>query len=492
MPATAVASASARDKDDNGDERAECAPVLLTELDHESMRTMAQVWQERLREKAATRERKEQLVRDWEARRLKKAEGAEGAGVTAAAAAAAAEADAQREVEEGRARRPEAGAYGAADVWVEELPPSPPSMGVEKAECVKTKTTLEMLGLAEEDGIASSESESESSDSDDEEYKGLSKTEQLRLQRQKESKYPEDVDLEHFFLHPPKQRTVRLPKSFKPVSLVAWEDLPNPKRQRPKRRTAVCVCFRASGLELTKSNRLGPEDAAGVLRTVLHFIGWVRFTVVKYEAGLELRSTRTLDASDCCIYLTRRIPQAPGRLRVGVYVWLKRKDVKRAATALAVAADSRRFVALLAANCPGIARANVGNALPRPPRALLLKDEPEEARQAPESKSDPALTQQEHLDLAELDKYSVLSPRSSAALWDLTVRIEAGLEITTDVLQSAQADLDKRAHDFRLTNLVFEHSRKHALSSFDSAKSDIGAWRSNLNHALLLRPGEPE
>lgn len=478
--------------------------MRLTDADQGAVQVMEAAWEAKHEEERIEREKKKDLL-------AKRAERVLSLILTQAARDAetkeaedAAKLEELLAAEKARAQRYRKGVYGPMQVWIETIPPLPPAV-VEANRARQMKRSKSIMDMGASETVAPSNEESQGltaekllkhpenseefevfpeEDREDEEQANftmqISKSKSKGKLKKRQSIYPEDTEYEYFFLKPPPQMTIRIPGIYTPSSQVPPEDLPDIERPRPEnfeRKKAICLAFRATGLPLDRRGNLLPEDAEGIKAAIFKYLAWVRFNMLKYENGLEVRSMRTLRSSDFEIYLTRNIKE--DRIRVGVMVWILKKQATRAARTLARVALDGLLAEELARQCPSLAFAN-GETIIRPVvgvvEAPLLKDG---------SRSPTSITMEPVISSAEIDRYSVMSPASSKALWTLSVRIEAGLDIPDTLLLQALHDLEIRSKQFTCTNLGFERDRKRAMDAFANFKSDVGAWRSTLYSVLL-------
>ncbi len=281
-----------------------------------------------------------------------------------------------------------------------------------------------------------------------------------------ESKYQDDVDYRHFFLEPPPVLT--LEPSLKPAMRVPREDLPDwSSRQRVDGKGYICVCFRMVGLQLHK-NALHEMDVQGIKQAMIHYLTFIRFLVIKYENGLEVRSQRPLQPKDIDFYLLRKIKA--NRIKVGMVIGVNQRDLQRAALCLAKAASRpKAFNEIIVQFCPTLCLAH---------GLLCIKDRQQE-------EEDKEIEEEQEFPPQELEKYSVFSSNASSALWTIKVRIQNGQEIEDELLQQAKVDLAVRAREFSCANRKAQLDQQYSQELYHGALSTIANWRKVLYKALL-------
>ncbi|GBG28648.1 DnaJ family protein [Hondaea fermentalgiana] len=411
--------------------------MRLTEADHGLVHTTEAVWESKHAEEELKRAQKRDLL-------AKRAERVLALIITQAARdAEAAEAEEAAKLEEmlaaerARAKRYRKGLYGVPQVWVESIPPLPPPLDpMHGKRRSRAKTFLELDA-----------SQSNSQDQENGNEEGLSVSRLL--------KHPEDSD------------------DFEVFSEDDEDDETDQSRQDDlAREMAENSQMSKRSLTTTLTTTISPHRQVKLRKKTYQIHG----AMLRYEKGLEVRSMRPLQSSDFEIFMSKRVKD--DRLKVGVLVWIKKKQAMRAARILARVAHDGILAEEIEKQCPSLAFAN-GEPVLRPcvgpKQAPLLADGAASTSDAIDAS----------VSAAEIERYSVMSPASSNALWTLSVRIEAGLDISDALLAEARSDLETRSKQFTCTNLSFERGRQRTQDAFAMFKSDVGAWRSTLYRALL-------
>ena len=346
---------------------------------------------------------------------------------------------------------PEYGLYGNSLVWIQIPVPKAPLIAVED-EGPKDKFEVKIEQVDDEAlDLANMQQEILTAD-------------EIKQKRENKSKYQEDTDYRHFFLKPPAVYSQVLPRSKKPATIIPSEDLPS--IIKPKGKIGVCISMRLSGFEF-ENGGLRPGDQLGLKHTLIECLPFVQFLKVENVNGLEIRSTRKLDEEDMEVYFQKRLPNHG--VKVCIIIWVNYKDAKKAAYTLVSVLQHHQFRESMANNCPSMSKKS---------HIHEFEDTSCFMTQVPEC--DETI-----LEPMELNKYSILSPAGSAALFNITVRIENGLEITQEMIDSAKSDLERRTKEFQCTNMNFEKDQKQTEDSYKSAINRIGNWRKTLYGALL-------
>jgi len=356
------------------------------------------------------------------------------------------------------------GPYGPIDVLIAEFPPeappkllkSPKSSGSVQKESIFHGTKVDE-GL----GPELDSDDFEIIDSDDEE-------EQRKMQeakRKMEGKYAEDEDFKFYFMKRPPQLTVEIANSFRPRSIVPERDLPNLKRlRRPslfEAKKGICLCFKTTGVPVTENGEfVNKGDAKGILEVVANYLSWLSFSMKRFEDGLEVRSRRRIEPGrDMELYLVESLGK--GRIKVGVIVWVKKKDVRHAAAVLSDAALHFKIHEALRRQLPSL---NDG---------VLLSTQ---SKGCEDGEDFPDVATEE---------FTVMSPASSAALWELSMRIEAGLEISQELVINCQHDLATRARELACTSSKFMNDQIVTQSAYERYQGRVCLWKATLFRALL-------
>ena len=153
------------------------------------------------------------------------------------------------------------------------------------------------------------------------------------------------------------------------------------------------------------------------------------------------------------------------RMKLGVEIWVKPTDTNKVASTLSNLAKKGHLREAIGKYCPSIVYANRRN------QFIPVNPGGDSAGQAEDLRLLADQQSAHTLDLLtplgfEYNPTAVLSSSGGMSMYNLTLRIQAGLEIDEADLSRAREELKERAMECKLTKKQFEHDSLNAESTY--------------------------